>query len=105
MATWQTVLALATALPGAQESTSYGTPAVKVRGRLFARLLEDGERLVVFTDERDALLAADPVTFTVPPHYANHPMVVIGLASVDGTELGELLTGSWRMRAPKRLAG
>ena len=98
MTTWETVCRLGARLPGVQESTSYGTPALKVDGRLMARLLDD-DRVAIFTIERDALLAADPDTFTVPAHYEKHPMVVVRLASVDETELGEVLTESWRLRA------
>ena len=32
---WDGVMAFALALPGAEESTSYGRPAVKVRGKAF----------------------------------------------------------------------
>jgi hypothetical protein len=104
VANWETLRELASALPEVQHSTSYGTPACKVRGKLFARLLEDGERVAIFTHEREALLTADPRTFTVPQHYVNYPMVVVGLSTVDEGELLELLTESWRIRAPKRLA-
>jgi hypothetical protein len=105
MATFDTVRALASALPGVEESTSYGTPALKVAGKLFARLLEDGERVAVYSHERDALLAGDPLAFSVPEHYRNHPMVVVTLVAVDADELREVLTDSWRIRAPKRLLG
>lgn len=42
-------------LPGTEEGTSYGTPALKVGGTLFTRLREDGETLVVRTsfDDRE----------------------------------------------------
>ena len=104
MATWDTVCDLVSTLPEVEHGTSYGTPACKVRGKLFARLLEDGERIAIFSHERDALVAVAPQTFTVPAHYANYPMVVVGLDTADPGELGELLAESWRIRAPKRLA-
>ncbi|GAB2925467.1 MmcQ/YjbR family DNA-binding protein [Micromonospora polyrhachis] len=104
MATWETLRELASALPEVQHSTSYGTPACKVRGKVFARLLEDGEQVAIFTREREALLATDPVTFTVPAHYVNYPMVVLQLSRVDDDELRELLVESWRIRAPKPLS-
>jgi hypothetical protein len=37
------VKALALNLPGVEEGTSYGTAALKVKGKLFVRLKEDGE--------------------------------------------------------------
>lgn len=38
MAGWETVRRLAGELPEVEESTSYGTPAFKVQGRMFVRL-------------------------------------------------------------------
>lgn len=48
--TFETVRDIGRTLPGVEESTSYGTPALKVRGKLLARLWEDGETLVVKID-------------------------------------------------------
>ena len=59
MATWEEVVALCEAeLPEVERSTSYGTPALKVKGKLFARLKEDEERIAVFVDfiEREVLI-------------------------------------------------
>ena len=41
-ATWETVQAIARALPGAVEGMSYGTPAFHVRKKLFVRLHQSG---------------------------------------------------------------
>jgi len=104
-ATWDTVRKLAGELPEVEEGTSYRTPALKVRGRMFVRLREDEETIVVWTDydEREALTQGQPETFLVTPHYEDYPLVLIRLARVDADELRELLTESWRDRAPKRL--
>ncbi len=76
-----------------------------MRKKLFARLREDDETLVLFTDpdEREALLQSDDDTFFITPHYEDYPMILVRLSTVDPTELAELLTESWRQRAPKRL--
>ena len=102
---WETVRELAGELPGVEEGTSYGTPALKVRGKLFARLREDEETLVLFTDpdEREALVQSADETFFITPHYENYPMILVRLATADPAELRELLIGSWHERAPKRL--
>ena len=63
MPDWDHVVALAQAeLLEVEISTSYGTPALKVRKKLFARLREDERQLVVFVDfmEREALVQASP---------------------------------------------
>ena len=106
MPDWDHVVTLAQAeLPEVEVSTSYGTPALKVRNKLFARLREDGEHVVLFVDfmEREALIQTSPTVFIVTPHYQDWPMVLIHLASVDPEELRELVIESWRRRAPKRL--
>ena len=48
--TFETVRQLALALTGLDEGTSYGTPAWKVKGKLFARQHQDGESLVISVD-------------------------------------------------------
>src|SRR5471030_586103 len=55
------------ALPGIEEGTSYGTPAWRHKGRLLARLHQDGKSIVlkVGNQTRDHLLQADPETFFV----------------------------------------
>jgi hypothetical protein len=106
MATWDEVVALCEGeLPEVERSTSYGTPALKVRKKLFARLKEDEEHLVVFIDfmEREALTQESPDTYVVTDHYRDYPMMLVVLDDVPGDELRELLIESWRRRAPKKL--
>jgi len=45
--TYDIVRRLGLALPGAEESTSYGTPALKVKGKLFVRLHQDLDKIVL----------------------------------------------------------
>lgn len=103
--TFATVRKFALALPDAQESTSYGTPAFKVRGKLFARLHDSGESLVVKVDldEREILLRADPKSFHITDHYLRYPYMLVRLAAVSEAALRERLEESWRRSAPKRL--
>ena len=103
--TLETVRALALDLPATEERTSFGTPAFFVKNKLFARLREDGELLVLRTGffERDALIAAAPDIYSTTPHYKAYPSVLVRLATVDPDEFQELLVESWRFVAPKRL--
>jgi hypothetical protein len=98
--TWNTVRKLALALSGVEESTSYRTPAMKVRGKLIARLKEDGETIVVpmGLDKRAVRIEANPGVFFVTDHYVPFPYVLVRLAAVTQTDLGELLQDAWRMR-------
>jgi hypothetical protein len=93
---------LALALPGAEESTSYGTPAFKVRGKLFARLHQDGESLVVRIDRRERVLRmqADPAKYHLTDHYVNYPWILVRLASVSRDDLEELLKDAWQLVGP-----
>lgn len=100
---YETVRQIAKTLPGAQESTSYGTPAFKVKGKLFARLHQDGESLVVGVDfdERTEMMSADPEKFYITDHYLNYPWVLVRLSKVRPDQLRDLLIASWRRAAPK----
>jgi hypothetical protein len=97
------VRSLARELPGAEESTSYGTPALKVKGRLFARLWEDGETLVLRTtpEDRAHLLATWPRQFFLTDHYRDHPWVLARLRVVPRARLAEVLRDAWRRVAPR----
>jgi hypothetical protein len=104
--TWEDVRRLGLALPETEEALSWGTPALKVRGKLLARLRDEGETLVVRVDfeERLALTHAQPETYYVTPHYEEYPYVLVRLANADPEELHELLVEAWLEQAPKRLA-
>lgn len=102
---WPTVLRLALALPGTEESTSYGTPAVRVKGKLFVRLREEGDVIVVRIEraERAMRMRAVPGAFFITDHYANYPWMLVRLDAVNAGELEELLIDAWKLVAPKRL--
>jgi hypothetical protein len=50
-------------LPGVSEKPCYSTPGFYAGKKLFARMKEDGETLVIQTNERDKWMEADPATF------------------------------------------
>jgi len=81
------------------EGTSYGTPACKVKGKLFARLHQDGESLVVGVDfeERELLMAGAPEKFYITDHYLNYPWMLVRLSAVRRDEMRDLLIQSWRL--------
>lgn len=112
MATWEDVVAIAGSLPEVEESTSYRTPALKVRGKGFARLRTEAEGgLVLFCglEEKEAMLASgDPALYTTS-HYDGYGAILVDLERVELEELRELITESWLRKAPaalrKRFAG
>jgi hypothetical protein len=96
----------AMALPEVEESTSYNTPALKVRGKLMVRLKEDGDSIVLRTtwDERERLMAIYPEAFYLTDHYRNHALVLMRLSAApqDGT-VARVLEHAWLQVAPKSL--
>jgi hypothetical protein len=72
---------------------------------MFAALSDDGKLASVKAtkQEQAALIAAAPETFGVPAYVGRHGWVSVQLATVDPTELSELVVEAWRLTAPKRL--
>ncbi|MEO6340124.1 MAG: MmcQ/YjbR family DNA-binding protein [Caulobacteraceae bacterium] len=103
--TFDDVRAIALALPGAEESTSYGTPAFKVGGKMLARKHQDGVSLVVRIsfDEREMLMEAEPETFYITDHYRNYPALLVRIETVNPGTLKRILEQTWRQVAPKKL--
>lgn len=97
--TYETVRRMGLALPGVQEGTSYGTPALKVRGNLIVRLREDPDELVVKTtfDQRAELMAADPETYFITDHYLEFEWVLVRLSRVSPEALHDLLRAAHRL--------
>ena len=97
---------IALSLPATTEKPSYGTPGFHVRDKLFARMRPEGDSVVVWCadlGEKEALIATEPDKFFSLPHYDGYPSVLVRLAALDVDEMTEVLTESWRLRAPARL--
>ena len=79
------------ALPEVSEQLCFDTPAFYVRKKLFARVKEGEEELVVYTMERDKWMQLDPLTFYITPHYLNYNYILVHLERVEPEVLKELL--------------
>src|SRR6202050_3714560 len=99
--TFESIRQMARSLTDVEESTSYGTPAFKVGGALFARLHQEGDALVVRTDfeQRAELMAADPETYYITDHYLNYEWVLVRMSRVPPDALRDLMRGAWRSAA------
>lgn len=99
--TFDTVRKIAAAFDHVEEGTSYGTAALKVRGKLFARLKEDNDSLVLAMDveQRENLIAEDPVTYYITDHYVKYPWILVRLSRVRPDALRDLLRGAHRFAA------
>jgi hypothetical protein len=102
--TYETVRRIALGFPNVEESTSYGTPALKVRGKLFVRLHEDPDSLVIKTpfDLREELMAADPETYYITDHYREYEWMLVRLSKVRPEALPELLQIAYRAAQPAK---
>jgi hypothetical protein len=101
------IRAIAMGLPGTEERASYGgRPSWRTKTRMFTWIRDDPEALVVWVDseeEKLALIGSEPGTFFTTPHYDGHPIMLVRLEAIDVTEARELVTDSWRLRAPRSL--
>ncbi len=98
------VRAAAAHLPELKESTWYGTPALKVRGKSFVRLKDAGTLVVLCAlDEKEVLMEAAPEVYFETDHYKGWPAILVRLKAIGGAELRRRLEQAWRLKAPKRL--
>jgi hypothetical protein len=113
--TFADVVRLSEQLPEVQDSTSYGTPSLKIRGRSFCRLWGEREHarygagesevLVVFCElewKQTLLDGAEGVLFTTP-HYDGHGSVLVRLADVPLDDLLGYLEASYLLKAPQSI--
>jgi hypothetical protein len=103
---WPQLVKLGRALPEVVLDSWYGTPALKVRGKGFVRLKEDGADVVFVTDgvdEQEALCEARPDVFHITDHYRGHPAVLARLAALTPADARARLEVAWRRKAPAAL--
>jgi hypothetical protein len=112
---FDTVRDIALAMPGVEESTAYGAPALKVRGKLLAcvpanRSAEPASLVVrVDFEDRAAMIDADPAVYYLTDHYVGYSAVLVRLSRVDPDALRDLLGMAYKFvtrqaapRAPAR---
>jgi hypothetical protein len=122
VATWDDVAVSALALPESNERISReGIREWRVRDKLFAweRPLRqsdlaalgsnapDGPILAVRVEDlgvKEILIADDPDVFFTIPHFDGYKAILILLENIEVEVLNEVVTESWLVQAPKRLA-
>ena len=100
--TYDTVRRVGLSLSNVEEGTSYRTPALKVNGKLFVRLHQDLDKIVIKMpfDRREELMAAAPETYFITDHYRNYPWILVSLSKVHPDALPELLKTAYRAASP-----
>jgi len=102
-----TVRKIGLTFPGVEESTAYGSPALKVHGKLLACIpvnpsAETNSLAVsVDFDDRAALLAEAPDVYYVTDHYVNHNCVLVRLSRVPQHVLRDLLGMAYKFVTAK----
>ena len=91
--------------PGVENGTSYRTPALKVRGKLLARVHQSMDYLALRADflDRQILMRSPPSAFFITDHYRDYPWVLVSFSAVEGHELPSLIERAWRLVAPNML--
>jgi hypothetical protein len=105
---FDTVRKLGLVLPGVEEGTTYGSPALKVHGKMFAcmashKSAEPGSLVVVIGfDKRDELLSGDTAAYYLTDHYVDYPTVLVRLSRVSEDAIDDLLRMAWRFVSSAR---
>ncbi len=108
---FNTVRKIASGLPDVKNSTAYGSPALKVRGKLLTCIAvhksAEPDSLVVSVDfdHRAELLATAPDVYYLTDHYLNYPVVLVRLSRIHVDSLRDLLDISWRVVTAKKNGG
>jgi hypothetical protein len=105
--TFDTARQIALSLPAVEEGTAYGSPALKVHGKILAAVpvnpsAEPGSLMVRMDFEsRAELLAAAPDAYYVTPHYEPYDGILVRLARVNESVLRDLLGMAHRFVSSK----
>jgi len=103
---WEQLVKIGRGLPEVEEGIWFRTPALKVRGKSFVRLKEDGESVVFLlesVDEQEFLVRAQPELYFITDHYRGYPAVLARLAKLRVAECRRRLEQGWRLKAPRKL--
>jgi hypothetical protein len=100
---WESVMAFGLTLPGAAASTSYGKPAVRVRGKAF---LYPGREAGSFAfaatlEDKEVLIETDPATFWESAHYERWPAVLVRFGSPERERIEAVIRRAWWDRLTK----
>jgi hypothetical protein len=105
---FDTVRRIGLAMSGVEESTAYGSPALKIRGKLLTCIpthrSAEPDSLAVSIDfgYREELLEAAPDVYYLAAHYVNYPVVLVRLSRIHLDALKDLLGMAWRFVSAKK---
>lgn len=103
---WEEFVAIALELPEIEESTSYGRPAIKVRGKFMAGHNTQEKAFVLrlaSVEEQAFLCEMAPTIYFITDHYKNYPAILARPGKLTKKEARGRLEKAWRLQAPKSL--
>jgi hypothetical protein len=90
--------------PGVEEGQSWGTPALKVKGKMLVRVREPGILVILCSlEKKQMLMQVAPEIYFETPHYNGYPAVLVRMDNIDPEELAEHIEITWRELAGKKL--
>jgi hypothetical protein len=104
--TWEEFAAIAKQLPEVEEASSYGRPALKVRGKFMAGFNPDEKAFVLrlaSVEEQEFLIEMAPSLYYITDHYKGYPAVLAKPGKMTKKEALGRLEQAWRKQAPKTL--
>ncbi|MBJ3784176.1 MmcQ/YjbR family DNA-binding protein [Devosia sediminis] len=97
-------LAEARSLAEVERSTSFNTPALKVGGVAFIRLLDESTAVLQCpVDQKVLLMEISPDLYFETEHYVGHDAMLIRLDRISDEELSLRLHDAWTFKAPEKL--
>ncbi|MGK9050321.1 MmcQ/YjbR family DNA-binding protein [Neorhizobium petrolearium] len=98
-------LAAEACLPGIEEASHYGQPALKVGGKAFVSVKNDETIvLAIPIEEKERLMEMAPDIYFQTDHYRGWPSLPARVDLIGDDELKVRLAAAWRYKAPKKLA-
>jgi hypothetical protein len=91
---------LAAQLEGVAEHRRNGLLEWRYHGRLVARQLDHSHVAIRASfDFKDLLLQSFPETFSVPPRYRKHMMIVADLEAGNADAVEDAIIGAWELQS------
>ncbi|MFZ2031022.1 MAG: MmcQ/YjbR family DNA-binding protein [Vitreimonas sp.] len=103
---WEEFVAIARELPEVEESSSYGRPSLKVRGKYMAGHNTKEKAFVLrlaSAEEQDFLIEMAPQIYYITDHYKGYPAILARPGKMTKKEARGRLERAWRIQAPKTL--
>lgn len=106
--TFDAVREIGLSLPGTEEGTAWGTPVLRVDGRIFTGIAihksAEPNSLIIHVDDavRDEMIAEQPELYYTAAHYENYSCVLVRLSKIRRDVLEDLLRMSHQFVVTRR---